>query len=234
MKKHRLLSILLAFCFCFFAATPVAFAEEGSLASSQRVAYAQANTLPLGTSVEITGTPNYNAYTHNDSTTLLAIDTPDGTWFAAIGPYSVDAFRSVLPSGEVTLFGVYAGSMDSNNMPILDIQQGTISYTEGGWVDAYTYAPNITIANAHDLIAAGQEALDKAAAEAAEKAAQEAAAKAAEEAQWKKTGKMVWISTLRGECYHTHASCSNMVNPEKVDLGYAKYMGYRACKKCYR
>ena len=43
---------------------------------------------------------------------------------------------------------------------------------------------------------------------------------------------MVWIPTHGGHCYHSNPYCSGMISPEKVDLGYAKYMGFRNCKKC--
>lgn len=211
MRKFRFLSVILALCICLSFSVPAA-----SAADSTAVAYAQASTLAVGQPITVTGTANYSANTNNGSTTLLAIDAPDGTWFAAIGPYSADAFKAEVGSCTVTLNGVYAGTMDINGMPIIDVQQGTLSY-------------NSTADSASSILAAGQEIVDQAA---AAKAAEEAAAKAAAEPQWKKTGRMVWIPTRGGHCWHTNPYCSGMIDPEKVDLGYAEYMGFRDCKRC--
>lgn len=209
MRKFRFLSVILALCMCLSFSVPAASAADS-------VSYAQTSTLAVGQPITVTGTANYGAYTNNGSTTLLAIDAPDGTWFAAIGPYSADAFKTEVGSRTVTLNGVYAGTMDINGMPIIDVQQGTLSY-------------NSTVSSSSSILSAGQEIVDQAA---AAKAAEEAAARAAAEPQWKKTGRMVWIPTRGGECWHTNPYCSGMIDPEKVDLGYAQYMGFRDCKRC--
>ena len=47
------------------------------------------------------------------------------------------------------------------------------------------------------------------------------------------TGRTVWIPTHGGTKYHSHSGCSNMIDPQKVDLGYAEARGYGACKRCY-
>ena len=127
MRKIRLLSIILTLCICLSLAIPAAYAAEST--SYLEVSYAQASSLEVGQPITITGVANYNAHTSNDSTTLLAIDAPDGTWFAAIGSFSSDAFKATIGSCDVTLYGVYAGTMDINGMPIIDVQQGTLSYT---------------------------------------------------------------------------------------------------------
>lgn len=51
---------------------------------------------------------------------------------------------------------------------------------------------------------------------------------------YKKVGIMVWIPTNGGKRYHNSSSCSGMINPRKVDLGEAKYLGFTACGRCYR
>lgn len=236
MRKIRLLSIILTLCICLSLAIPAAYAAEST--SYLEVSYAQASSLEVGQPITITGVANYNAHTSNDSTTLLAIDAPDGTWFAAIGSFSSDAFKATIGSCDVTLYGVYAGTMDINGMPIIDVQQGTLSYT--GWLQSVSTPSLHTFVESSgstaELLSPAQEVIDQAAAEAAAaakaKEEAEAAAKAASTPQWKKTGKMVWIPTHGGHCYHSNPYCSGMISPEKVDLGYAKYMGFRNCKKC--
>ena len=236
MKKIRFLAAILAVCMCLSLASPFAFADGD--VSYEKVDYSQATSLPIGSPVSVTGVANYGAYTSNDSTTLLAIDTPDGTWFAAIGLYSVDAFKTMVSSCSVTFNGVYAGTLDLNGMPIIDVQGGRMAYSDESSASSnpYVYSPTIVIGDVSEILSVGQEKVDEAAAKAAEeakaKAEAEAAAKAAEQPQWKKTGRMVWIPTHGGHCYHTKPYCSGMIDPEKVDLGYAKYMGFRACKKC--
>lgn len=51
---------------------------------------------------------------------------------------------------------------------------------------------------------------------------------------YKKVGLMVWIPTNGGKRYHNNSSCSGMINPRRVDLGEAKYLGFTACGRCYR
>ena len=187
-----------------------------------------------------TQTVRFRSYLLPVLLTLLnwSIDAPDGTWFAAIGSFSSDAFKATIGSCDVTLYGVYAGTMDINGMPIIDVQQGTLSYA--GWLQSVSTPSLHTFVESSgstaELLSPAQEVIDQAAAEAAAEAKAkeeaEAAAKAASTPQWKKTGKMVWIPTHGGHCYHSNPYCSGMISPEKVDLGYAKYMGFRNCKKC--
>ena len=246
MKKFRIFAVLMALCICLCCVSPSAAAAGNDIDNYHRIEYTQTGTLQSGDPVYICGTPNYDAYTYNQSTTLLAVDTDDGTWFVAIGPVGVDAFKAGVPSGKIYLFGVYAGTMNTNGMPILDIQNGYIGYAKEVYEASYSYGRYVTklfYSNTSDAVAQGQKIVDeeaaKAQAEAEAEAAREAARKAQEEAEkaaeaaaWKKTGKMVWIPTHGGECWHTNPHCCNMVDPEKVDLGYAKYLGYRDCSKC--
>lgn len=245
MKKFRLLAIIMTLCMCLSCYVPTAAAEEKNPDTYYPIAYSQANTLQLGEKIFITGTPNYGAYTSNESTTLLAVDTSEGTWFVAIGPVSVEAFKEGLPTGDFYLLGVYAGTMNTNGMPILDVQNGFVGRYEAKYdpynysSPYYPYTKTFLTAGISDIVASGQEVLDERAAKAqaeaeaeAARKAQEEAEKAAEAAAWKKTGKMVWIPTHGGECYHTNPHCSGMIDPEKVDLGYAKYLGFRDCSKC--
>lgn len=51
---------------------------------------------------------------------------------------------------------------------------------------------------------------------------------------YKKVGIMVWIPTNGGKRYHSNSSCSGMINPRRVDLGEARYLGFTACGRCYR
>lgn len=242
MKKIRIFAVFMALYMCLCCISPFAAASGNDIDNYHRIEYTQTGALQSGDSVYICGTPNYDAYTYNESTTLLAVDTDDGTWFVAIGPVSTDVFKAGVPSGKIYLFGAYAGTMNTNGMPILDIQNGYIGYTKEVYEVSYSYGRYTTklfYSNTSDAIAQGQKVVDEAAAKAqaeaeaeAARKAQEEAAKAAEAAAWKKTGKMVWIPTHGGECWHTNPHCCNMIDPEKVDLGYAKYLGFRDCSKC--
>lgn len=51
---------------------------------------------------------------------------------------------------------------------------------------------------------------------------------------YKPIGLMVWIPTNGGKRYHSNSSCSGMINPRRVDLGEARYLGFTACGRCYR
>ena len=44
---------------------------------------------------------------------------------------------------------------------------------------------------------------------------------------------MVWIPTKGGKKYHTYAGCSNMIDPDKVTLSQAEYLGFTPCKRCH-
>lgn len=58
--------------------------------------------------------------------------------------------------------------------------------------------------------------------------------KTAPSSAYKKVGLMVWIPTNGGKRYHRNSSCSGMINPRRVDLGEARYLGFTACGRCYR
>jgi len=45
-------------------------------------------------------------------------------------------------------------------------------------------------------------------------------------------GKTVWIPTVSGIRYHRTSTCSNMINPKKVDISEAKRLGFTPCGKC--
>jgi hypothetical protein len=44
---------------------------------------------------------------------------------------------------------------------------------------------------------------------------------------------MVWIPTKGGKKYHTHAGCSNMIDPDNVTLSQAEALGFTPCKRCH-
>lgn len=58
--------------------------------------------------------------------------------------------------------------------------------------------------------------------------------KTAPSTAYKKVGLLVWIPTNGGKRYHSNSSCSGMINPRRVDLGEARYLGFTACGRCYR
>lgn len=230
MKKSlRILAAALALCMSLLCC-PAAFAATDP-AEFQTVPYAQANAQPSGQKITITGKPNYSAATSNDTAFIFGFDTADGVWYVAVKKSKFEAFKAATPAQQMTLYGVYAGTLDVNGMPILDIQNGAV--TLGG--KTYETA---------DLYTVGQKTLD------AQKPASQAASKASSgtsrtssgssskkststATSGQKTGQMVWVPVHGGKKYHSNPNCSGMKGPEKVDLATAKARGYTACKKCY-
>lgn len=223
-KWLRSLGVILALCMSMLC-SPVALATT-DINDFHVVSYAQTGALQIGQRVFITGTPNYNAATSNDSTNLFGFDTSEGVWYISIGKTSVAAFQAAMPAQRVVLYGMYAGTME-NGMPILDIQQGAVRC-------------NSVLQETPDLNAAGQKIIDDAAAKAAEeqaaaeKAAQQqaVAAQQSKASSGKSNSQMVWIPRT-GHKYHSNPNCSNMKNPSKVDIQTARNLGYDPCKKCY-
>ena len=117
-KQFRILAAALALCLSLLCC-PAAFAAVDS-SSCQTVPYAQATSQPLGQPITITGTPNYSAATSNDTAFIFGFDTADGVWYVAVQKSKFDAFKAAAPAQRMTLYGVYAGTLDVNGMPILE------------------------------------------------------------------------------------------------------------------
>lgn len=209
-KRFRILAAALALCMSLLCCPAALAATDTS--TFQTVPYSQATAQPSGQRITITGKPNYSAATSNDTAFIFGFDTADGVWYVAVKKSKFEAFKAVAPAQQMTLYGVYAGTLNVNGMPILDIQNGAVTLGD-------------KTSEIADLYAAGQKTLD------AQKAASQAAAKAS---SGKKTGQMVWIPTISGHKYHSNPRCSGMKGPEKVDISTAKARGFTACKKCYR
>ena len=209
-KRFRILAAALALCMSLLCCPAALAATDTS--TFQTVPYSQATAQPSGQRITITGKPNYSAATSNDTAFIFGFDTADGVWYVAVKKSKFEAFKAAAPAQQMTLYGVYAGTLNVNGMPILDIQNGAVTLGDKTREIA-------------DLYAAGQKTLD------AQKAASQAAAKAS---SGKKTGQMVWIPTISGHKYHSNPRCSGMKGPEKVDISTAKARGFTACKKCYR
>lgn len=209
-KRFRILAAALALCMSLLCCPAALAATDTS--TFQTVPYSQATAQPSGQRITITGKPNYSAATSNDTAFIFGFDTADGVWYVAVKKSKFEAFKAAAPAQQMTLYGVYAGTLNVNGMPILDIQNGAVTLGD-------------KTSEIADLYAAGQKTLD------AQKAASQAAAKASSD---KKTGQMVWIPTISGHKYHSNPRCSGMKGPEKVDISTAKARGFTACKKCYR
>lgn len=182
------------------------------------IEYTQVQELQVGERIAITGTPNYSAATNNSECNFFGFDTADGVWYIAIGKTSVAAFQAAVPAQQITLYGMYAGTLDANGMPILDIQSGAISVFD-------------VLSEASDTFSAGKQKLAETAT--AEKAKTEAAAnQSTQTVASEPTSGEVWIPRT-GKRYHSSPTCSNMKNPSKVGLAEAKRRGYTPCKKCY-
>ena len=209
-KRFRILAAALALCMSLLCCPAALAATDTS--TFQTVPYSQATAQPSGQRITITGKPNYSAATSNDTAFIFGFDTADGVWYVAVKKSKFEAFKAAAPAQQMTLYGVYAGTLNVNGMPILHIQNGAVTLGD-------------KTSEIADLYAAGQKTLD------AQKAASQAAAKAS---SGKKTGQMVWIPTISGHKYHSNPRCSGMKGPEKVDISTAKARGFTACKKCYR
>ena len=209
-KRFRILAAALALCMSLLCCPAALAATDTS--TFQTVPYSQATAQPPGQRITITGKPNYSAATSNDTAFIFGFDTADGVWYVAVKKSKFEALKAAAPAQQMTLYGVYAGTLNVNGMPILDIQNGAVTLGD-------------KTSEIADLYAAGQKTLD------AQKAASQAAAKAS---SGKKTGQMVWIPTISGHKYHSNPRCSGMKGPEKVDISTAKARGFTACKKCYR
>lgn len=240
-KRFRILAAALALCMSLLCCPAALAATDTS--TFQTVPYSQATAQPSGQRITITGKPNYSAATSNDTAFIFGFDTADGVWYVAVKKSKFEAFKAAAPAQQMTLYGVYAGTLNVNGMPILDIQNGAVTLGD-------------KTSEIADLYAAGQKTLD------AQKAASQAAAKASSgtsrtstsssatikkststtqskkntstASSGKKTGQMVWIPTISGHKYHSNPRCSGMKGPEKVDISTAKARGFTACKKCYR
>lgn len=108
-KQFRILAAALALCLSLLCC-PAAFAAVDS-SSCQTVPYAQATSQPLGQPITITGTPNYSAATSNDTAFIFGFDTADGVWYVAVQKSKFDAFKAAAPAQQMTLYGVYAGTL---------------------------------------------------------------------------------------------------------------------------
>lgn len=208
-KQFRILAAALALCLSLLCC-PAAFAAVDS-SSCQTVPYAQATSQPLGQPITITGTPNYSAATSNDTAFIFGFDTADGVWYVAVQKSKFDAFKAAAPAQQMTLYGVYAGTLDVNGMPILDIQNGSVLL-------------NGTTSDTTALYTAGQK---KTTTTSGSKKSTGSASSG------QTTSQMVWIPTHGGKKYHSNPNCSGMKGPEKVSLSTAKSRGFTACKKCY-
>ena len=114
-KQFRILAAALALCLSLLCC-PAAFAAVDS-SSCQTVPYAQATSQPLGQPITITGTPNYSAATSNDTAFIFGFDTADGVWYVAVQKSKFDAFKAAAPAQQMTLYGVYAGTLDVTACP---------------------------------------------------------------------------------------------------------------------
>lgn len=54
-----------------------------------------------------------------------------------------------------------------------------------------------------------------------------------EEAPTRSASGQVWIPTKGGKKYHSHSSCSGMIDPRKVSLEEAEQLGFTACGRCH-
>lgn len=195
--------------------------------------------LPIGTTIILTGMPDYNAAYSDGQYNYVGFNTDKGTWYIRLGTYSVEAFRKIVPDdgsiSEFTACGIYVGLLEANGLPVVDLAAGQalVLDAEAGGDKVHALAGELP---------AYQQQIDeaRAAQTAAEAAAAALAAKRAEYTsrglpyvEFTPTGRTVWIPTHGGTKYHSHSGCSNMISPQKVDLGYAEARGFGACKRCY-
>ena len=225
MRKTKFFSLALALVLSLcLTISPVAFAAIDPTVCAT-IPYAEATTQALGQPIRITGTPTYSAATSNDTAVIFGFDTSEGVWYVAVNKNNFEAFKTAASTQEMILYGTYAGILDVNGMPILDIQQGTVQIGD-------------TAKDISEWYAEGQKVLDEQAAQQVASAPSSGSSSAKQSSglmtSVKMTGTMVWIPTNGGTKYHSNSICSKMKNPEKVDLAVAKANGFTACKRCYK
>ena len=195
--------------------------------------------LPIGTQIILTGMPDYNAAYNDGQYNYVGFNTDKGTWYIRLGSSSVDALKKIVPDdGSITEFtacGTYVGLLAANGLPVIDLAlgQALVYNAQAGGDTVHALA---------DELPRYQQEIDatRAAQAAAEVAAAQQAAKEAEYTSrglpyvpYTATGVMVWIPTHGGTKYHAYSGCSGMIDPQKVDLGYAEARGFTACKRCH-
>lgn len=128
--------------------------------------------------------------------------------------------------------------MNTNGMPILDVQNGFVGRYEAKYdpynysSPYYPYTKTFLTAGISDIVASGQEVLDERAAKAQAEAEAEAAEKLRKRlkrlpkplrgkrlAKW--SGSLPTVENVTIQIL----TVPGMIDPEKVDLGYAKYLG---------
>ena len=224
-KQFRILAAALALCLSV-AFTPAAFAATDT-GTFRTIPYSQAAQQPSGQKITITGKPNYSAATSNDTAAIFGFDTADGVWYVAVKKSEFEAFKAAAPAQQMTLYGVYAGTLDVNGMPILDIQNGAVQLSGKTYEIADLYAAGQKTLGAQKTAAASSSKPSAASSSSGSKRSTGTASSG------QKTGQMVWIPTHGGKKYHSNPNCSGMKGPEKVDISTAKARGFTACKKCY-
>lgn len=195
--------------------------------------------LPIGTPIILTGMPDYNAAYSDGQYNYVGFNTDKGTWYIRLGSSSVDALKKIVPDNgsisEFTACGIYVGLLEANGLPVVDLAAGQalVLDAEAGGDKVHALAGELpTYQQQIDEAKAAQAAAEAAAAERAAKEA-EYASRGLRYVEFTPTGQMVWIPTHGGERYHRRSSCSNMINPQKVDLGYAQACGFTPCGRCY-
>ena len=183
--------------------------------------------------------PDYNAAYNDGQYNYVGFYTDKGTWYIRLGSSSVDALKKIVPDdGSITEFtacGTYVGLLAVNDLPVVDLALGQALVYD-------VQAGGDTVHALADELPRYQQEIDatRAAQAAAEVAAAQQAAKEAEYTSrglsyvpYTATGVMVWIPTHGGTKYHAYSGCSGMIDPQKVDLGYAEARGFTACKRCH-
>lgn len=112
--------------------------------------------LTEGTPLLLGGMPDYNAIYNDGTNNYIGYNTNQGTvWYLCTGPYSPEILKiipeglpeGVVPEGaelsKIWVGGTYAGLLEANQMPVLDIQRGlalydweqttVMSYLDGNW-----------------------------------------------------------------------------------------------------
>ena len=195
--------------------------------------------LSIGTQIILTGMPDYNAVYNDGQYNYVGFNTDKGTWYIRLGSSSVDALKKIVPNdGSITEFtacGIYVGLLAANDLPVVDLAlgQALVYDVQAGGDTVHALADELPRYQQEiDAAKAAQAAADAAAAQQAAKEA-EYTSRGLPYVSYTATGVMVWIPTRGGTKYHSYSGCSGMVDPKKVDLGYAEARGFTACKRCH-
>lgn len=208
-KKRPLFRVIagaVAICVCMVS-SPVSASAFTNRRDYSVAISSTASKYSSGDKIYTIGIPDYKTTVTENDCNYFRVTTETGDWYIAIGENTAAALKKAVSKDKSIYYGTYAGKLESEKAPILDIRDGAI----------YTY-DNKKLTKATDAFAEENKTLKQ--------------KKQESQSTAKKADPDVYI-TSGGTKYHKSRTCSNMRAPKKVKKSYATQNGYTACQKCY-